>query len=208
MNKIANGVHLCLILSLIISIGFMGGCKSQKKIAAEEAARVKAEKTAQAKEILNTILNDDGELTLTEKERLLRQAKALNSDDPEVKAMIVQAEELLATLREQEEMAREPVVKDPTVEDELNDLFGEIAQSSNASSANGLINSGLGLFSSPQTPVLIIINQSGTIKDYDEPTTIERYLHYIKDQKTSPNAIYNVVKDDNGKISELELIKK
>jgi hypothetical protein len=64
------------------------------------------------------------------------------------------------------------------------------------------------MFSSRDVPVLIIINQSGNLKDYDEPTTIGRYLNYLKDRKASPNAVHNLVKDANGKISELELIKK
>ncbi|GJM28106.1 MAG: hypothetical protein DHS20C17_07410 [Cyclobacteriaceae bacterium] len=207
MIKINSSTHFWFTLCLIVSIGLIG-CKNQQKLAEEEAARVKAESTAQAKSILNRILNDDGQLTLAEKERMLRQAKALKSDDPEVQQLIAQAEELLAMERDAEEPDPEPVSNDPTAEDELGTLFSQIAGSGNSSSANSLINQGLSMFSAPDTPVLIIINQSGNLKDYDEPTTIERYLHYIKDQKNSPNAVFNVVKDANGKISELELIKK
>lgn len=208
MNKIISNKHLCLILSLVLSFGYMGGCKSQKKVAEEEAARIKAENTAQAKELLTTILNDDGQLTLSEKERMLRQAKALNSNDPEVKELIAQVEEMLAKEREAQNTTQEVRTKDPTVEDELSGLFAQIAGAANSNSANNLIESGLNMFSSPEAPVLIIINETGGIKDYDEPTTIERYLHYIKDRRLSPNAVYNVVKNDQGKISELELVKK
>jgi hypothetical protein len=185
------------------------GCKNQQKLAAEEAAKVKAESTAQAKTILNNILNDDGTLTLSEKERMLRQAKALNSDDPEVQQLIAQVEELLAQEREAPTQEVTEFVKvDATLEDELGTLFSEIAGAGSTAAANSLISEGLAMFSSSDVPVLIIINQSGNLKDYDEPTTIEHYLNYLKDQKASPNAVHNLVKDANGKISELELIKK
>ncbi len=74
--------------------------------------------------------------------------------------------------------------------------------------ANTLIDQGLRMFTTPNTPVLIIINKSGDIKDYDEPTTIQNYLNYLKDQKENTNTIFNVVQDSNGLIQELELIKR
>jgi len=55
--------------------------------------------------------------------------------------------------------------------------------------------------------VLIIIAQSGGITDYDEPTTIQKYLNYLKDQKKKADTIENIVFDDAGKIKELELTK-
>ena len=57
-------------------------------------------------------------------------------------------------------------------------------------------------------PVLIIINQSAGFNDYDRPTTIEKYLNYLKDQKISPNKVHEIKYNANGKINELELIKK
>ena len=44
--------------------------------------------------------------------------------------------------------------------------------------------------------------------DYDKPTTIKKYLDYLKDQKKSPNAVEHLEFDDAGKIKEVTLIKK
>ncbi len=206
MNSTTMNKHNWLIFCLILII-VGAGCKNQQKIA-EEAANVKAENTVQAKSILNSILNDDGQLTTAEKEKKLREARALNSDDPEVQYLISQVEKMLDREREAQRVAQEPRSPDPTLEDTLSDLFGKIVAAENTTAANNMIEEGLTMFSSPQVPVLIIISKSGTMKDYDEPTTILRYLNYLKDQQTSPNLVHDLVKDGDGKINELELIKK
>jgi hypothetical protein len=64
------------------------------------------------------------------------------------------------------------------------------------------------LFASEETPVLIIVSRSGDIVDYDRPTTIKKYLNYLKDQKVNRNDIENVVYDANGKITELGIDQK
>lgn len=89
----------------------------------------------------------------------------------------------------------------------LADYFSSIANASSASEANLFINDALGLFSSPDALVLIIISKSGGMIDYDRPTTIRNYLNYLKDTKNNINAIDKIVYDNNGKIKELELFK-
>ena len=196
------------LLAVILSITVVG-CKNQQKLAEEAAAQARAENIVQAKEILNAILNDDGQMTITEKENKLRQAKRLNNDDPEVLSLIEQVEAMIAREKEAEEKAKaETPVPDPTLEDQLSDLFGSIVQAPSADAANSSINGGLDMFSSPEVPVLIIISKSGDLKDYDQPTTIGRYLNYLKDHKTTNNVVYDLKKDSNGKITELELIRK
>ena len=197
-----------LFFCLILIAG--GGCKNQQKAAEAAAAKARLENIAQAKSILNSILSDEGQMTLAEKEKKLRQARALNSDDPEVKQLITQVEELIAKEQEAQRLAQMPETPkpDPAIEDRLSKLFDEIAGANTSLSANELIEDGLELFSSPQSPVLIIISKTENLKDYDEPTTIQLYLNYLKDQKISPNKVYDLVKDDNGKIQELEMIKK
>ena len=199
--------HFWFLLVFALSIGLFG-CKNQQKLAEEQAAAIKAENTAKAKAILNSIINDDGSMTTEEKENKLRQAKALNSDDPEVLQLIAQVEDIINREKEAAREPAEPVIPNRSPEQGLEDLFGEIARSGNAANANKLITQGLSMFSSPDAPVLIIISESGGMKDYDQPTTIELYLNYLKDHQISPNQIYQVKKDDEGKISELELIKK
>ena len=105
-----------------------------------------------------------------------------------------------AEARQREMLANEPKAK-------LNQYFQSISSSGNTASANGSINEALTLFSSPDTPVLIVISEEGGQKDYDRPTTIRQYLNYLKDTKNNSNSISNLQFDNSGKITELELRK-
>lgn len=89
----------------------------------------------------------------------------------------------------------------------LRQYFDSIATAGNLTSANNSISEALTMFASPDTPVLIVISESGGQKDYDRPTTIKDYLNYLKDQKKNINKISNLQFDDNGKITEVELTK-
>lgn len=90
----------------------------------------------------------------------------------------------------------------------LENYFNSIAGSSNLDAANSTIQDAKGMFSNPSTPVLIVIHEANGIKDYDEPTTIEKYLNYLKDTKKNLNFISDIRLDGNGKVSELELRRK
>jgi hypothetical protein len=89
----------------------------------------------------------------------------------------------------------------------LNQYFNAIASASNVTAANSNITEALGLFASPETPVLIVISEENGKKDYDRPTTIKAYLNYLKDQKKNANDINSLSVDDSGKITEVELRK-
>ena len=89
----------------------------------------------------------------------------------------------------------------------LNQYFDAIASSGTTTSANTSINEALTMFASPETPVWIVISDSGGRKDYDRPTTIKDYLNYLKDQKKNINSISSMKADGDGKITELELRK-
>lgn len=105
-----------------------------------------------------------------------------------------------AEARQQQSQANAPKAK-------LTQYFQSIASSSNAASANSSINEALSLFTSPDTPVLIVISEENGQKDYDRPTTIRQYLNYLKDTKNNSNAISNLQFDNSGKITEVELRK-
>jgi hypothetical protein len=90
----------------------------------------------------------------------------------------------------------------------LENYFNSISQSSNVDAANRTINEALGMFSNQQTPVLIVIHEENGIKDYDEPTTVDKYLNYLKDTKQNLNFISDIRLDNNGRVSELELRRK
>jgi hypothetical protein len=86
--------------------------------------------------------------------------------------------------------------------------IADASKNGNASEASTLIKNTLDFFSAPDIPVLIIISYNGKTPDFDKPTNIKRYLDYLKDQKVYRNGVDSYVLDPNGKINELDLIKK
>jgi len=209
--------QISIFMLIIIASAGVFSCKSQKKIAAEKAAAETARKIAKVKADLQELLSDNSGLTLDEKESRLQVIKDLNIEDPEVQELIVRVEDKLKREREAleakeraEQLAREREerLKREGAPKGLDEYFNLIANSTNLATTNRYINEAMQLFASEDTPVLIIISKSGDIVDYDRPTTIKKYLEYLKDQKVDRNDIENVVYDANGKITELELIKK
>jgi len=210
MAQINRKMLFLILMTLIIGMGITG-CKSKKKLAQEQAAIEYAQKMEQARQNLQAILNNDGSLTLEEREKLLRETKAMNIDDPELLMMLRDAEQMLKN--ERAELARKKESEETkevvlTREQQLEKYFSEISGAQSIDIANRKINEALGLFATPDALVLIIISQSGSLKDYDRPTTIKDYLNYLKDQKKNLNAIETISLDDSGRIVELELIKK
>jgi hypothetical protein len=92
--------------------------------------------------------------------------------------------------------------------EKLENYFNSVARASSVNSANQSIHETLAMFSNQETPVLIVIHEENGIKDYDEPTTIKKYLEYLKDTKKNLNYISDIRMDANGKVSELELRRK
>ena len=103
-----------------------------------------------------------------------------------------------APVRSAEEVAAE----------KLENYFNAVAAAGNSSIANQTIQEALAMFSNQETPVLIVIHEENGIKDYDEPTTVKKYLDYLKDTKKNLNYISDIRMDANGKVSELELRRK
>jgi uncharacterized protein YpmB len=213
-----NFQKISIFLLIIVASAGVFSCKSQKKIAAEQAAEEQARKIAKAKADLEELLSDNSGLTLGEKESRLEVIKGLNIEDAEVQELIVKVDEKLKREREAlnakeqaERLAREREERLKRESNEpkgLGEYFNLIAGGTNLATTNRYISEAMQLFASEETPVLIIVSKSGDIVDYDRPTTIKKYLEYLKDQKINRNAIDNVVYDANGKITELELIKK
>ncbi|WP_040490596.1 hypothetical protein [Indibacter alkaliphilus] len=105
-----------------------------------------------------------------------------------------------------------PAAPQPSAEEvavgKLENYFNSVANSSNTDTANRTITEAMGMFSNQDTPVLIVIYEENGIKDYDEPTTINKYLNYLKDTKKNLNFISDIRLDNNGRVSELELRRK
>lgn len=107
-----------------------------------------------------------------------------------------------------------PIVKpkEPSAEERitgsLNSYFSGIANASSTSAANRSIQEALGMFGGSDAPVLIIFYMANGQEDFDEPTTISKYLNYLKDQGKNPHKVKELVLDAQGKVKELVLIKK
>jgi len=92
--------------------------------------------------------------------------------------------------------------------EKLENYFNAVAAAGNPTLANASIQEILGMFSNQEIPVLIVIHEEGGIKDYDEPTTIKKYLDYLKDTKKNLNYIADIRLGAGGKVTELELKRK
>ena len=205
-----------IVIVLLIGVMAVGstGCKSKKKLAQEQAAAEYAEKVQKALADLQAILDDDGTMPVSEMERRLNDIKAMNLNDDAVNEKIGLVEEKIASLKEawrlqkEAEKEKERLNAEKTKYDYINEYFVRIANTQDVNAANGLIKEALKMYSSDDTPVLIIIHQEGDVVDYDKPTTIKKYLNFVKDQKKYDNKISSVKFDPYGQITELELIKK
>ena len=201
-----------ILLAVFITLGGTTSCKSKKRLAKEAAEAEYRSKVEQAVKDLNAILDDETLWTLEEKEARVQTIKDWNLQNAEVDDLIFQVEKKLARERAQKEeekrIAIEETNKATSTEAVLDGNFISIARASSASQANRTINETLGMFESPNVPVLIIISQSPGFNDYDRPTTIEKYLNYLKDQKKAGHKVHEIKYNSNGKINELELIKK
>ena len=204
--------NIILITMLaFVTIGGTTSCSSKKKLAKKEYEA----KLLQAKTDLNAIIEGTTQWTLEEQKSRIEEIEKSDLQNAEIDALIVKAKEVVerkmaeaARVAEEERLRQieeQNKVKQVT---SLEDYFAIIAAAPSADAANAKIAEALKLFASPDVPVLIIVYHVGDIIDYDAPTTAERYLNYIKDQKKVAVGIYNIKYDSNNKITELELIKK
>jgi len=219
MSRLISFPQIMIILmALFIALGGTS-CKSKKKIAEEKAAIELANKIAQAKASLKDLLRDDNPKTWQEKKDELDQIKAMQLRDPEVEELIDQVEAKLEKerqelLKRQEEEAKRKAEEEARMQkqaqlDNINSHFHAIASSPTVDEANVRIERAMSLYASKDVPVLIIIGTYGNgQKDYDRPTTIFKYMNYLKDIKKYAKGIEDVKYDDNGKIIEIELIQK
>ena len=199
---------LMVLLAVFITLGGTTSCKSKKRLAREAAEAEYKSKVEQATKDLNAILDDETLWSLEEKEARVKTIKDWNLQNAEVDDLIFQVEKKLARERAQKEEEERNKQEAQNANNTLERNFTSIAKAGSVSQANRTINETLGLFESPNVPVLIIIKQNAGFNDYDRPTTIEKYLNYVKDQKKATEKVFEIKYNSNGKINELELIKK
>lgn len=202
---------LLLGMLLLITVGGTTSCKSKKKLAKQEYEA----KLTQAKTDLNAIINGETQWTLEEQRARIEEIEKADFQDTEIDELIVKAKSAIDDKQaEAERIAEEERLRElesqKVIEKEtsIEDYFAIIAAAPDAETANEKIAEAMQLFASPDVPVLIIIYHLGDIVDYDAPTTAEKYLNYIKDQKSVTVRVNNIKYNDNNKITELELIKK
>ena len=212
--------RIFMLVVLGLSLASAPACKNKKKLAeqqAREAAeRARQQKITRAKETLQSLLASPMSRNFAEledKERTLADIRSLNLNDPDVQVLINEVADKLANERQrlEEQAAAAAAQATPAVPPEAEQLqnnFREIAFANSPTQANRMIEEVLRKFSSDASPVLIIIHKQGMNKDYDRPTTIRKYLNYLKDTRQNMNEVENIVYDANGKIKELELIKR
>lgn len=209
---------MAIILIAAITFGGLSSCQSKKKLAKEQAAAAYNTKVQQARKDLTAMLNGTTDWTLDEQFKRLGVIKSYNIDEQDVKDLIVKVEDKLNTEKaeavrkaEEERLRKEELAKKQAERakfDAINRSFSGIAHAGSYTEADKAIQQVLQLFATPDVPVLIIIDQVDGVNDYDRPTTASRFLNYLKDMKSYKFAVDSVKRNAEGKITELELIKK
>ena len=200
-----------IAMMALVTIGGTTSCSSKKKMAKKEYEA----KVEQAKKDLNAIIAEETQWTLEEQKSRIEEIENSALNNPEVDELIVKAKEkVIRLMAERERAAEEERLRELEEQKKmkpvasLEDYFAIIAAAPDAETANEKIAEALNMFASPDVPVLIIIYHVGDIIDYDAPTTAEKYLNYVKDQKKVNVGVYNIKYNRSNKITELELIKK
>lgn len=121
---------------------------------------------------------------------------------------VVEPEEVESEPEPEAPVKADPPKSTTTVAERLNTYFETIAVTSSVTGANNNIQEAMKLFSSPDAPVLVIFYAANGQEEFEEPTTISRYLNYVKDVKKSPNVVSEYVTDPQGRIKELVLVRK
>jgi hypothetical protein len=168
-----------------------------------EQTQANAQKVDVARATLYDLLLNKDNKSADELEKEYNAIKKQNLNNTEI-------DELLARLEKKIQEMRAGGSNLP-MKAQLENAFATIANAArtgNLTQADNTITKTLQYFSSEDVPVLIIISREGSTVDYDKPTTIKRYLNFLKDTKASKNDIDAIVNDANGKIKELDLIKK
>lgn len=172
-----------------------------KKARAEKEKQKQEQIDAARAELMDMLLNRDDK-SADELEAELAKIKAMNLGNKDINDLITKVEQKIAGMRTK---------KNVPLKNQIENAFQGIADASrsgNTSQVISLTRNTLQLFSSEDATVLIIISKEGSIVDYDKPTTIKRYLEFIRDQKASRNEVDNYQLNGEGKIKELDLIKK
>lgn len=218
MNQILKILPKMLLAILVLTIALGGTSCSSKKKLAQEKAEAHAAEVNRAKRDLHKIIDGETTWTLDEQAKKVAAIKAKNWGDGDVDQLIEEAEETISRKRaeaerlaEEERLRKEEEARRMANQSEfavIDNQLDAIATAGSVDEANRIINTALSQYATPDIPVLIIISQSGGFNDYDRPTTISKFLNYLKDKKQYKYKVESVKRDGLGKITEMELIVK
>ncbi|MEO0333924.1 MAG: hypothetical protein AAF223_20000, partial [Bacteroidota bacterium] len=156
-----NYSWIMLLFCALVAFG-PTGCKAKKEAKAAEKARL--ERVAKARADLLAVINDQGSMSTDEKEDVVERIKDMNLQDAEIQTLIERAEGIIADERAAARRGEDRSVtteSGPTSESDLNNMFQNLASARSTSDANSQIRDAISMFASSETPVLIIISQSG-----------------------------------------------
>lgn len=136
-----------------------------------------------------------------------RKNLAQVTDTPEVIAEEIEPADRIDEIEDKPAEPERIPEKILSKEQKLNNYLGAVSNAASTPATNANIKEALTMFNSPDAPVLIVIYNDGANPDYDEPTTIAKYLDYLKDTKSKPAEVEEVVYDASGRIKELVLRK-
>ena len=109
---------------------------------------------------------------------------------------------------EKDQQEEEKKTRDEKMTDELSGYFEKISTAASPEVANRNISLAMKMFSDREAPVFVVFYKENGQKDYDKPTTIDKHLNYLKDQKKNPYQIDRLIYGDDGKIAEIELTSR
>jgi len=201
---------LFMMLVFILAVGYTG-CKDTQKVTDNKEEQELPDEVTQAKERVMALIENEEGLSIEERREAVEEIKQKGYADPELLKLIAKLEEQLnkeEAAKEQEAAEKEMEAKKSQMAATLRSNFNAIAGASNRLAAEAKIDETLDHFASADVPVLRIIYESDEVTDYDEPTTIQKYLNYLKDMKKNPNKVAEIKYNANGKIKELTLKKK
>jgi hypothetical protein len=219
MNQILKILPKMLLATLVLTIAIGGttSCTSKKKLAQQQAEAHAAE-VNRAKRDLNKIISGETTWTLDEQAKKVAAIKAKNWNDAAVDQLVDEAEETISRKRaeaerlaEEERLRKEEEARRMANQSKfsvIDNQLGAIAGANSVDEANRQIDIALNQYATPDIPVLIIISQAGGFNDYDRPTTISKFLNYLKDKKQYKYRVETVKRNSMGKITEMELIVK
>ncbi len=199
MKVLKSITKITLSISVIVLLFGLSACKSKKPVVVDTKPQ-KVEKkvdtkVVQAKATLKKLLSPNCKKSIEEKEQILAGLKSQNINDPEVKSLMAQLEENIAKEKEAVRLAKERALAEAEAakpENRLANYFSKISNAPSDGAANQLIKQALGMFTSDQSNVLVIISEENGVKDYDRPTKIGKYLNYLKTTKNNINKIEEI----------------